>query len=133
MIIDTIKILLRIILFNPMTILGVCIGIYVMRYMGFGYVQQILHNPQALAPQVLPPLWGIALAYAILFKHVYKPDSNKVNWIQTFLSSFWHLFVIVFIAGVTCAAYWYFDVDWASRFDRYAESIKTQDELPPTN
>ena len=89
-----------------------------------------MNNPRVYLPQALGALWGIAVLYALLFKHVYRPEDNKINWWASFTSSFEHLLIILFAAAATCAVLWAFDGQWSARFDRYAQNIKTQDTLP---
>lgn len=133
MITDFIKFIFRVIILNPMALIGIAVGVYIMQNGGLSYIQQIIAEPQAYIPHALGALWGAALLYALLFKHVYHIDGKKINWWGTFTSSFWHLFIILLAAFLTCVIYWCVNYDWGDKLDRYARNQRTQDSLPPIN
>lgn len=133
MIADFIKFIFRVIILNPMALIGVAVGIYIMQNGGIAYLQQIVDEPKAYVPQILGGLWVIALLYALLFKHVYHIDGKKINWWGTFTSSFWHLFTILLAAVFTCVIYWCTGYEWGDKLDRYARNQRMQDTLPVLN
>ena len=130
MITDFIKFIFRVIILNPMALIGIAVGIYIMHDKGMNYFQQVLDNPRVYAVQALGALWGVAVVYALLFKHVYQIDGKKINWWGTFTGSFWHLFTILLAAFFTCIIYWSVTYDWATKLDRYARNQQVQDTLP---
>lgn len=115
---------------NPMVLIGIACGGYIMMNNGMDYINQILSDPITYFPQTLGIIWCVSLFYATLFKPVYRTDTNKVNWLKTFLSSFNYLTIIGFSAALTCFILSTAKVDLSDRFDRYAQNIKVQDTLP---
>ena len=133
MISDFIKFVFRVIILNPMALIGIAVGVYIMHGDGMNYFQQIMDNPRVYAVQAIGVLWGIAAVYALLFKHVYQIDGKKINWFGTLTSSVWHLLTILLAIGFTCVIYWSVTYDWGTKLDRYARNQKVQDTLPPIN
>ncbi len=133
MISDFIKFILRVVILNPMALIGVALGFYIMHDKGIDYLHQIVDDPKTYAVQAIGVLWGIAALYALLFKHVYHIDGKKINWWGTLTSSIWHLLTILLAAALTCVIYWSVSYDWGDKLDRYARNQKVQDTLPPIN
>lgn len=130
---DIFKMIFKVILLNPMALIGIGCGYYIMANNGMDYINQILSDPQAYLPQTLGVLWLIALLYAVFFRPVYQIDSDKVNWKKTFASSFEHLVIMACTAVITCAIINAANIDLSNKFDRYARNIKTQDDLSVIN
>ncbi len=126
---DIIKIIFKVIILNPMALIGIACGYYIMANDGMSYIHQIMSKPDEYLPQTLGVLWLIALFYAILFRPVYHIDSTKINWKKTFGSSFEHLIIIACAAFITCIIINTANIDLSTKFDRYAKNIKTQDDL----
>lgn len=129
MISEFIKMIFKVIILNPMALIGIACGYYIMANNGMDYIHQIMGDPQTYLPQTLGVLWLIALFYAILFRPVYHIDSDKINWKKTFGSSFEHLTIMACAAFITCIIINTANIDLSTKFDRYARNIKTQDDL----
>ena len=112
------------ILLNPIVLIGLGISWYIIFNYGLENYRQLL-----ALPQVYVGLWGICLVYALVLKHEYVPNSNKVDWWATFKSSFGHLIVMLVTIVIACLAYFVLQDDWATKLDRYARNQKVQ-ELP---
>lgn len=84
-------------LLNPMILIGIAGGVYIMRWYGFANLDLIIYNKLA----IFVPL-ASAFLYAIAFTHVYHVNSTRVNWVATFGKTFQHLLTIVFVAFCTC-------------------------------
>ena len=120
---------IKMIILNPMALIGIACGCYIMMNNGMDYINQILKDPKTYLPQAFGILWGICIAYAILFRPVYKTDEKKIDWKKTFNSSFEHLIVILCTAVFTCLIINAAHIDLSDKIDRYAKNIKTQDDL----
>ncbi len=113
------------ILLNPIVLIGLGISWYVIFHYGLENYRQLL-----ALPQVYVALWGICLVYALTLKHVYIPNSNKIDWWGTFKSSFGHLLVMLVTIVVACAVFYVSQDNWGEKLDRYARNQKVQDTLP---
>ncbi len=113
------------ILLNPIVLIGLGISGYIIFYYGLQNYRQL-----ASIPYVYVALWGICLIYALVLKHEYIPNSNKVDWWATFKSSFGHLIVLMLTIVVACGAYYVSQDNWGEKLDRYARNQKVQDTLP---
>ena len=122
--ISFIKLILSILL-NPIVLIGLGISWYIIFYYGLDNYRQLMS-----VPYIYVALWGICLLYALLLKHVYVPNSSKIDWWATFKSSFGHLIVMLVTIVIACASYYLLQDDWATKLDRYARNQKVQDTLP---
>mgnify|MGYP002524257394 CR=1 FL=1 len=113
------------ILLNPIVLLGLGASWYVIFHYGLENYRQLLSIPYIYAL-----LWGVCLVYALLFKHVYVPNSNKIDWWGTVKSSFGHLIVMLATIVVACSVYYVAKDNWSEKLDRYARNQKVQDTLP---
>lgn len=120
--------MILLVLFNPMVMTGLIISYYFLSHYGLGNYRQILGNPN-----IYGILWLISLLYALFFKHVYKPNSDEVDWWATFKSSFGHLALMFMTIIIACSIYYVADDNWGSKIDRYARNQKAQDTLPAIN
>lgn len=85
------------ILFNPMALLGVIsgtYGLYHYRIEGLLYLYK--------SPYLYGAIFLISLAYALLFRHVYHPNSKNVDWWKTIKSSVNHMLTLIIAAILTC-------------------------------
>lgn len=119
-----VKMILLIIL-NPMVLAGLIISYYFLSRYGLENYRQILGNPN-----IYGVLWLIALAYALFFKHIYKLDSDKVDWWATIKSSFGHFLIMFVTIIIACSIYYVSNDNWSDKLDRYARNQKAQDTLP---
>ena len=122
-----IKLCLSIIL-HPLVLIGLALAGYFLINYGLSSYGQFINNPFYYLC-----IWGIAVVYAFIFRHVYYPESTKVNWWKTFTSTFAHTLVIMLTIVVSCIIYYFADNNWGERIDRYARNQKTQDTLPYIN
>ena len=128
--VDLLKFIAQIVM-NPMALIGIALGGYVMYNKDTVYIQYIIANPELYAAHILGIAWAFTLLYAVLFNRVYKIDGKKIDWWGTFTSSFWHLFVVISMACVTCAIYWAVSFHWGTNIDRYARNQRVQDDFTP--
>ena len=113
------------ILCYPMVLTGLVVSYYFLSHYGLENYRQILGNPN-----IYGVLWLIALLYALFFKHIYKLDSDQVDWWATFKSSFGHLAMMIVTIIIACSIYYVADDNWSTKIDRYARNQKAQDTLP---
>lgn len=107
-------IFVRVVILNPMAMAGVGAGLYIM----FNYGAQNLMF-LAKSPYVYGAIWLFSLLYALLFKHVYYVDSNKINWWATIKSSFSHMFTILFATACTCMIVFAANYGFGEKLDKY--------------
>ncbi|MBQ7632516.1 MAG: hypothetical protein IJS88_00175 [Alphaproteobacteria bacterium] len=119
-----IKLILSIII-NPVVLAGIGVSWYIIFHYGLDNYRQLLS-----VPYIYVFLWGFCLIYALVLKHVYVPNSNKVDWWATFKSSFGHLLVMLLTIVVACSVYYVSQDNWGEKLDRYARNQKVQDTLP---
>jgi hypothetical protein len=119
-----IKLILGILL-NPVVLAGIGVSWYVIFHYGLENYRQLLS-----IPYIYGLLWLACLLYALLFKHVYVPNSSKIDWWGTFKSSFGHLIVLLITVVVACSIYYVAQDNWSEKLDRYARNQKVQDTLP---
>lgn len=122
MITDIFKFIFRTIILNPMAIIGIVLGYFVMQYYGVSNIPTLLKMPI-----VYGGLFAVALLYALLFKHVYKEDSVKVDWLATIFSSFGHMFNIILAVIFTCAIIFSINYGFPEKLDSYLRYENTQD------
>ena len=68
---------------------------------------------------------GVALGYALIFKHVYYPNSKRINWWATIKSSIGHLFVIIVAAALTFVVLYAWDYAFTRELDNYLRYKKS--------
>ena len=90
--------IIRLFVRNPIIFFGMGMAIYYMTQYKIQVVELIFKTPMPYAI-----MFAVAFFYAILFKHVRKPNSSKVNWGATLLSSFTHFFTILLATAFTIA------------------------------
>lgn len=98
MITKFLKFILFSLLINPMIIVGIVVGIYVMHYYNFDNLHYILVNKKLILF-----VFCSALLYAVTFSHVYYPNSSRINWTATLGKVIPHLFTVVIAALFTCS------------------------------
>lgn len=129
MIKDLIKLIFATIIFNPMALLGIAGGVYLMRYYGVDNMLEAINNRYLIGIPV-----AAAFLYAILFKHIYKVDTTKINWIATIMSTVNHLLAIVFAAACTCVIIYSIEYGFGDKLDDYLRYHKhaheATEELP---
>ena len=104
----------RTIILNPMAMIGIVIGWYLMYRYGAENLQYVYTNPVVYAA-----IWGVSLLYALLFQHVYKPNTTQIDWWGTFVSSFNHAFNIVISVVLTCIIIYCLHYSFGSELDKY--------------
>lgn len=114
---------IRIVLLNPMTLLGVvggAYGLYHYRIEGLLYFCK--------SPYLYGALFLIALVYALLFKHVYHTNSKRIDWWQTIKSSVNHMLTMIIAAVLTCviilSADYAFGGEFTTSLDQYLRHQK---------
>lgn len=114
MIYGLIRFIFKGIIFNPMALLGIACGYFIMKYYGIDNIDILL-----TMPAVYGALIGIAFLYALAFRHVYKPDSAEIDWVGTALGSFKCLFDIILAAAVTCGVIYAMNYGVYDKVDSY--------------
>ena len=114
MITDFIKYILFTLIINPMILVGITVGAYIMHYYCFDNLHYILVN-QKLILFVLCS----ALLYAVAFTHVYKNNSTRINWPATLSKIFSHLFTIAITAVCTCCVIYVLNGISGGKMDSY--------------
>ncbi|MBR1600431.1 MAG: hypothetical protein IJ677_02510, partial [Alphaproteobacteria bacterium] len=97
MITDFIKYVFFTLLLNPMILVGIAIGVYIMRHYNYSNIHYIINN-KALIFTIL----SSSFLYATLFTHVYHINSTRINWTATLGKIFLHIFTIFISATCTC-------------------------------
>lgn len=98
MIINLIKYVLFSLLINPMILVGIVVGTYVMHYYNFDNLHYILVNQKLILF-----VFCSAVLYAVTFTHVYYTNSVRINWKATLCTIFSHLFTIFITTLFTCS------------------------------
>lgn len=114
MITDLIKYILFSLLINPMIVVGIVVGAYVMHYYNFDNLHYILVN-QKLIMFILCS----AVLYAVAFTHVYYTNSVRINWKATLSKIFSHLFTIAVAALFTCSLIYIINGISGGKMDSY--------------
>ena len=112
---NLIAFIIRTIIMNPTVILGVVFA----AYYKFSYPPHIVRLIFTSAWVPYAVLGGLALLYTILFKHVYYPNTKRVNWFATLKSSVGHLFVMAVSAACAFAIFYAWDYAFARELDDY--------------
>ena len=110
----------RTIILNPMAIVGIAIGAYIMHTYSLEAIQILVTSPY---------IWGglfvIALLYACIFKHVYYLNSKQIDWWSTIKSSLSHLLTIVLAIIFTCIIIFAYNYAFADKLDAYLRYKKS--------
>jgi hypothetical protein len=106
---------IRTIILNPTVILGIVIA----GYYKFNYQPEVvkLIFTSAWIPYAI--MVGAALLYALFFKHIYYPNSKRINWWATIKSSIGHLFVIALSTALTFVVLYAWDYAFTRELDNY--------------
>jgi len=99
MIVNFIKYILFTLLLNPMILIGIALGVYVMRHYNSSNIMYVIYNKKL----ILTVLSAVFL-YAITFTHVYHINSTHINWPATIGKIFPHLFMVFISALFTCGS-----------------------------
>lgn len=104
----------RTIILEPMALLGVILGVCGWYYLGPDSLLLYAKNPT-----IYGVLFAIALLYALLFKHVYYPNTKNINWWETFKSSFNHFLTIILAIVFTAAIFFALNYGFGEKLDKY--------------
>ncbi len=112
---NLIAFLIRTVVLNPTVIFGIIIA----GYYKFTYPPQVVELifTKAWIPYAI--MGGVALGYALIFKHVYYPNSKRVNWWATIKSSIGHFFVIAVAMALTFVVLYAWDYAFTRELDNY--------------
>ncbi len=114
-----IRFIFRNIILDPMAFIGFGGGLFVM----LTYPTENVHQLVA-SPYLYGAVFAVALLYALLFKHVYHPNSTKVNWVATIQGSFNHFLRVLFAAACAGIIVYAFNYGFGHKLDNYARHIK---------
>ena len=106
--------IIRYIILNPMALAGIVVGWYVMYRFGFENIEIVYTNPYTYGIVL-----GIGLLYALIFQHVYKPDSESIDWWATIKSSLKHTFNLLLAAILTATIIYCLHYGFGQHLDRY--------------
>lgn len=110
-----ISLIVRTIVLNPMIVAGIALACYYK----FTYSWQVIKLIFTAAWVPYAIMVGIALAYTLLFKHVYYPNSKRINWWATTKSSVFHFLTIALVVGLTLLILHIWDSSSAQNLDDY--------------
>jgi len=114
MISGLLSLIIRTIVLNPLVILGIATGGYIMTKYNWRTALLFAQNPYIYAVA-----FAIAFIYAILFKHVYYETAKKINWWGTIKSSFGHMLTLLLACLFTCIIIFSYDYMSYEKFDNY--------------
>ena len=107
--------IIRVLLRNPTIFAGMAIAAYYMLNFNFAVVVLIF---KTFVPYAI--MYAIAFFYAMLFKHIYKPNSEKqVDWIATFMSTFTHFVIILIATFLSIAVIFAWNFAFTDKLDSY--------------
>lgn len=106
--------IIRVVILEPMSLLGAIIG--VCGWYFYGLEIMFLY---AKTPITYGVLYGIALFYTLAFKHVYRINSKKIDWWSTFTGSFAQFFTLVFATVCTTAIIYAITYNSGEKLDNY--------------
>lgn len=106
---------IRLFVNNPLIIAGIAFA----SYYKFTYPPHIvkLIFTHAWIPYAI--VVGIGFGYAVLIKHIYYPNTKKINWSATLLHTFSHIFTIAIAAALTFGILYAWDYMGAKELDDY--------------
>ena len=111
--------IVRTIILEPMALIGIAVAI-----VGWYYFDPSLFILYAQRPVSYAVLFGIAFLYAILFKHVYYPNSRKINWLATIQGSIGHFITIIIATVLTIAIIYAINYSFGENLDKYLRHQK---------
>ena len=114
-----IRFIFRTLILDPMTFIGFFGGIYIM----LTYPTENIHQ-LAVSPYLYASVFAVALLYALFFKHVYHPNSTKINWLATIQSSFKHFLTILLAAVFAGIIVYAINYGFGHKLDNYVRNIK---------
>lgn len=97
MIINFIKYILFTLLLNPMILVGIAVGAYIMRHYNSGNIIYVVYNKNLIFTVL-----SAAFLYTVTFTHVYHINSTRVNWSATLGKIYSHLFTVFISAFFAC-------------------------------
>ena len=127
MITDLIKYIFFTLLLNPMILVGIAVGSYIMRHYNSGNIQYIIYNKNLIFA-----ITSASFLYAVLFTHVYHVNSTRINWRATFAKTFSHIFTICISA--ICACFIIFIISHATngKMDAYLRNRRPKTTINST-
>ena len=111
--------IVRTIILEPMALIGIAIAI--VGWYGYDPSLFILY---AQRPITYGIIFAIALLYALMFKHVYQPNSKKINWWATIKSSISHFMTIIIATVLTIAVISAINYSLGENLDKYLRNQK---------
>ena len=76
------------------------------------------------SPYTYIAAFTIALLYALIFQHIYYPNSQKIDWWSTIKSSVNHLFVLLIAVACGMALVYIINSDFDNKIDKYIRRKK---------
>ncbi len=106
---------IRLFINNPLIIAGIALA----SYYKFTYPLPIIKLifTHAWIPYAI--IAGIGLGYAVLIKHIYYPNTKRINWGATLLRTFSHIFTIAIAAALTFGVLCAWDYIGVGKLDDY--------------
>lgn len=114
MITDLIKLIVATIILNPLALIGIAGGVYIMHFYQLADLQYAIYDKYVIIVPIVT-----AFLYAVLFKHVYDGPTNKVLWGATIAKTLSYWFNIVFAAACTCAIIYAVNYGFGGKLDSY--------------
>lgn len=114
MITDFIKFIFFTLILNPMILVGIAVGTYIMRHYNFNNIQFVIYNKKLILF-----ILTSAFLYALLFTHVYYINSTRINWRATLGKIFPHIFTALISAFITCFAIFVISHSTNGKLDAY--------------
>lgn len=111
--------IVRYIILNPMALVGMCGGIYAMLTYDIAGLIAVVSSPYTYLTA-----FAIALLYALIFQHVYYPNSQKIDWWSTITSSIHHMTVLLVAAACGIALVYIINSDFDTKIDKYIRRKK---------
>lgn len=107
--------IIRLFFTNPIIIAGIAFA----AYYKFTYAPQIIKYVFTNSWVPYAFIAALGFLYAVLVKHVYYPNSKKVDWKATILSSFTYMFTIILAIVFTFAVLYAWDYAFTEKLDNY--------------
>lgn len=111
--------IIRTIILEPMVLIGIAIA--VTGWYGYDPSLFILY---AKRPITYGALFAIALLYSLIFRHVYFPNSKRVDWWATINSSVWNFLTIIVATVLTIAIIFAINYSFGENLDKYLRNQK---------
>jgi hypothetical protein len=119
MITDIFSFIIRYVILNPMALIGVCCGSYFMLTYGESNFETFITSPEPYGAA-----YAIALFYALAFRHIYYPESEKVDWWATVKSSVNHFLTLLFAAACGAIIIYGLNYGLGHKLDKYVRHEK---------